>query len=215
MIFSFYVLVMLCAIQRLWEIRISRLHQAGLLKEGYRRREKHARLLCMVALHLSWFPCMVAEQLLWKRELPYGVALTALAFFLLAQSLRLWVQHALGRHWNISIMNPVDGGPGSVVISGPYRFIRHPNYLAVVIEIASLPLIGGAVFTALIFSVLNALVLKRRIIEEESALFERAQYRELMGGKGRFIPRFGSNYARRQSGNKGKRLAHYSAEVEG
>jgi methyltransferase len=66
--------------------------------------------------------------------------------------------------------------------------VRHPNYLVVITEIATLPLVGGAYRTALTFSLLNALILQRRISQEEQQLFKVPGYRETMGNKPRFLP---------------------------
>ncbi len=70
--------------------------------------------------------------------------------------------------------------------TGPYRFMRHPNYLAVVIEIAAVPMIGGAIFTAIAFSIGNALLLAVRIPTEERAMG--GQYADALGSRRRFIP---------------------------
>jgi methyltransferase len=74
------------------------------------------------------------------------------------------------------------------VARGPYRYVRHPNYLAVVIEFAALPLAGGARFSALALSALNALVLADRVRAEERLLEARPGYARLFAGKARFIP---------------------------
>jgi methyltransferase len=66
--------------------------------------------------------------------------------------------------------------------------VRHPNYLVVIVEFITLPLLGGAVGTALVFSMLNGLILRRRIAVEEAALMDLPAYREAFGGVGRFIP---------------------------
>ena len=75
------------------------------------------------------------------------------------------------------------------VTGGPYRWVRHPNYLAVIVEIVALPLVHGAWLTAAVFSLLNAALLAARIRAEEAALGEHARYAELLGARGRFLPR--------------------------
>ncbi len=96
---------------------------------------------------------------------------TALALFVLAQPLRYWVIRTLGRYWNTRILI-VPGGER--VTGGPFRFLRHPNYVVVVVEILTFPLIFGAWWTALTFTALNAAVLCVRIREENRALRELA-----------------------------------------
>jgi methyltransferase len=92
---------------------------------------------------------------------------------------------ALGGLWNVRLISRADQ---AVVADGPYRYIRHPNYLAVVLEVAAVPLLLGAYWTALIGSVANGLVLWRRIANEEAYLFTVEAYREAFAGKKRLIP---------------------------
>ena len=79
--------------------------------------------------------------------------------------------------------------PGeAVVTSGPYRWLRHPNYLAVAIEGVAIPLVHGAWLTAVAFSAANALLLRRRIRVEERALAEHCQGEALLGDRPRLLP---------------------------
>jgi methyltransferase len=90
--------------------------------------------------------------------------------YLLVQGLRLWTLLSLGRYWTTRII-VVPGAP--LVRKGPYRFIRHPNYLVVVLEIALLPIALGSWPLALGFSIVNAVVLVWRIRTEEATLAPR------------------------------------------
>jgi methyltransferase len=92
---------------------------------------------------------------------------TALAIVIASQSLRWWCIATLGRQWNTRVI-VVPGLP--LVSRGPYRLLRHPNYVAVVLEGAALPLVHSAWVTAVMFTVLNAALLTRRIQVEERAL---------------------------------------------
>ena len=95
-----------------------------------------------------------------------------LIFFLVVQPLRYWAILALGEHWNTRILVV----PGEkLVVKGPYKYLSHPNYVVVAAEILTFPLIFGARITALVFSVLNAILLTVRIKEEERALKELAE----------------------------------------
>jgi methyltransferase len=100
--------------------------------------------------------------------------------------LRLSVIRTLATEWNIRALVPADL---HVVDSGPYRFIRHPNYVAIALDFACLPLIGGAYGCALGLSAINAILLRERIREEEHLLAKIPTYQERMGQKPRFIPR--------------------------
>lgn len=112
--------------------------------------------------------------------------LIPLLFFVAAQLLRLWSMISLGRFWNTRIwILPNQIAP----VKGPYRYLRHPNYLVVIIEMLSLPLIYQAYLSAILLSALNAyLLLKLRIPIEEQALQEATPYQEMMKGKKRLIP---------------------------
>lgn len=202
----YYTLVFLTVCQRLWELRHSQENTRALLVRGFVRREDASHLQAMVLMHVLWFVSLCLEPLVFERSVSYLLALPSAALFLGAQILRLWTLKALGSHWNISIMSPASAesktGEAPYVCSGPYRFIRHPNYLAVIIELAALPLVGGAYITALTFSAANALLLSRRIRREEEYLFSRRGYCEAMREKGRFLPRFTAKPRARKRGEE-------------
>ena len=90
-----------------------------------------------------------------------------MAAFLALQAARVWVLATLGRYWTTRIITLPDA---PLVRRGPYRFVRHPNYLIVAAEIAVLPLVFGAWQIALVFSILNLLLLSHRIRRENAAL---------------------------------------------
>lgn len=173
------------ALLRLIELRVSARHQARLLSEGATKvREPHYPV--MVGVHVGVFIASAVE--VWYGERPFlpllGWSMVAvLAVCLLG---RLWVWRALGEQWNVQIM--VSSRP--IISSGPYQYVRHPNYTIVIIEMAALPLVHSAYLTALSFSALNAGVLWRRIRHEEAVLCARPEYVAAMGTKPRFLPSF-------------------------
>lgn len=123
----------------------------------------------MVVLHSAW---LVALFLL----VPAGAAInwywmSAFGLFLI---LRVWTLVSIGRYWTTRIIT-LPGAP--LVRSGPYRFVRHPNYIVVIGEIASVPMIFGAWEIALVFSVLNLALLAVRVSVEERALKSRREGR--------------------------------------
>jgi methyltransferase len=121
----------------------------------------------MVAVHAAFpFACALSA---WRTgaQAPQWVSAGALGLAVAAQLLRYWAIFSLGRRWNTRIV-VIPGAPP--VVRGPYRFIRHPNYLAVAIELAAFPLIAGGWRTAVVFSLLNLALMWRRIPAEESAL---------------------------------------------
>jgi methyltransferase len=99
--------------------------------------------------------------------------------------LRLWCIRSLGKQWNVRALVPRDLVP---VETGPYRYVRHPNYVAVILEFLAVPLIAGAGFTAGLLSAVNAYVLYDRIRAEEALLDASPAYRDAFAGKARFIP---------------------------
>ncbi|MHB1047256.1 MAG: isoprenylcysteine carboxyl methyltransferase family protein [Thermoanaerobaculia bacterium] len=138
----------------------------------------------MVAVHALFPLACAGEVLLLDRPFPGAAGFAALAVAVGAQALRWWAVAALGERWNTRVIVV----PGvSPVTSGPYRFLRHPNYLAVVLEMAAVPLTHGAWLTALVFSALNAALLAHRIPAEERALGR--PYVEAFGDRLRLLPR--------------------------
>lgn len=107
-------------------------------------------------------------------------------FFILIQIVRYWIISSLGRFWNTRVYVVPNSEP---INKGPYRYLRHPNYLVVILEMITIPLIFGAYFTAFIFPVLNAFLLSTRIKVEEEALFANTQYQSSMKNKPRFLPK--------------------------
>src|SRR5205823_9376890 len=140
-----------------------------------------------VALHAGVLVAAPLEA--WRR--PRGgrwVRVAGLVGLGAATALRIWTLRTLGDSWSTRVTRFRDGGR-RVVTGGPYRHIRHPNYLAVILELAALPLAGGAVATAIAASAVNALVLARRIPVEERELAADRRWRAALAPLPRFVPR--------------------------
>ena len=103
----------------------------------------------------------------------------------LATALRVWTLRALGQAWNVRVVIPQET---QVVTTGPYAWIRHPNYLVVILEIATLPLLHSAWVSAISLTALNAFVLFWRIRTEEARLLQVRAWREAMVDRKRLIP---------------------------
>jgi methyltransferase len=171
---AFFCLVGVVALQRLFELRLSRRNEARLKARGGREYAPH-QLRWMTLLHGGWLIAMPIEVLFADRVLTLGIAIPALCVFLCGQLLRYAAIRSLGDRWCVRIITL----PGEAVVNtGVFSRLRHPNYLGVALEIAALPLVHGAWLTALVASILNALVLRARIRVEESALIKDANYRE-------------------------------------
>ncbi|WP_455359867.1 isoprenylcysteine carboxyl methyltransferase family protein [Streptomyces sp. SYSU K21746] len=121
----------------------------------------------MVALHTALLAGCLAEVWLAGRPFLPLLGWTMLAVVVAAQALRWWCIRTLGRQWNTRVI-VVPGLP--LVSGGPYRWLRHPNYVAVVAEGLALPLVHGAWVTAAVFTGLNAVLMAVRIRCEEAAL---------------------------------------------
>lgn len=116
----------------------------------------------IVLLHASW---LTAIAIGIHRD--PAVRALRLVFFVLLQGLRVWVLASLGHYWTTRVITVPDE---PLVVLGPYRFVRHPNYLVVVGEMALLPLVFGQVTNTILFSMLNAVLLAWRIRVEDAAL---------------------------------------------
>lgn len=176
MLTLFHAVVAATAVERLVELVVStRNARWAFARGGVERGREH--FPPMVALHTALLVASVAEVHLADRPFLPAVGWTAVIVVLAAQGLRWWCIATLGHQWNTRVI-VVPGMP--LVRSGPYRWLRHPNYLAVVAEGLALPLVHSAWLTAVCFTVLNAiLLLGARIPTEERALAE------LVGATGR------------------------------
>lgn len=155
------------ALQRLFELVLARANERKARALGaVERGQGHYPFV--VALHILWLVSTLVEGLLRGPDFP-AYWLVPLALFLLVQPLRYWAILSLGENWNTRIL-VVPGA--NLVRRGPYRYLSHPNYVVVVVEILAFPLTFGAWITALVFTVLNAAVLSLRIREENRALAE-------------------------------------------
>ncbi|HXO21013.1 MAG TPA: isoprenylcysteine carboxylmethyltransferase family protein [Thermoanaerobaculia bacterium] len=165
-------LVAAIAALRLVELAISRRHVSRARARGAVEAGA-GHYPAMVALHAAWLAACPLEVWLLGRPFVAPLAAAMLALLLLATALRYWAIATLGERWSTRIL-VLPGAPP--VETGPYRWLRHPNYLAVAVEIAALPLVHAAWLTALAFSLANALLLRVRIAAEEAALSAAADW---------------------------------------
>lgn len=148
---------------RMGELLLARRNEKWLLQQGaVEYGQKHYPLI--VVLHVFFFLSLIAEYLIVEPS-SYSLPLFLLFFILLA--FKVWTILALGKFWNTKIYR-VAAFP--LIKKGPYRYLKHPNYIQVIAEIAIIPLIFHLYYTAVIFSVLNLIVLTVRVREENRAL---------------------------------------------
>jgi len=165
-VIAYTVLVVLVGLERLAELVVSQRNlRWSRSRGGVETGAGHYP--AMVTLHSALLVGCLAE--VWRADRPFVPALgwPMLAVVLAAQGLRWWCIATLGPQWNTRVV--VVPGAGRIS-TGPYRYLRHPNYVAVVAEGIALPLVHTAWLTAVIFTVLNAALLRVRIRSEAGAL---------------------------------------------
>jgi methyltransferase len=161
-----YGLLALVIVIRFAELGVAKRNRAWAMERGgVETGAEHYPV--MVALHTALFVgCLLEVPLADRPFLPW-LGWSMLALLVGAHALRWWCIRTLGPQWNTRVIR-VPGAP--LVTGGPYRWLRHPNYVAVVVEGFALPLVHTAWVTALAFTVLNALLLRVRLRVEEQAL---------------------------------------------
>src|SRR5579863_5531851 len=159
---AYICLLVLVGIERLAELVISRRNQRKLEQQGVRKiAEPHFRWMVMV--HTCVLIGAGADVFFLHRPLIPVLAISMSVVFVLSNVLRWWVIGILAEHWNVEVMASSSVG---VVTSGPYRWVRHPNYVGVVMEVFSLPMIHTAWITA-IFGTLGYFEILRRWVKIE------------------------------------------------
>jgi methyltransferase len=162
----FWVLLGVICCERLAELAVSARHAKALLQDGgVEAGFEHFPV--MVALHAALLAGCVLEPVLAHRGFIPALGYPMLAVVIGANGLRWWCIATLGTRWTARVI-VLPGVP--LVRRGPYRWFAHPNYVAVIVEGAALPLVGSAWITALAFTVANAALLAVRIRCEVQAL---------------------------------------------
>lgn len=167
MVFLFYTLLVLVILQRFAELVISRRNEVWLRQKG---AVEHApwQMKFIVLVHALFFVSMVSEfEFVHVSREFSSINYFFLIFFLILQALRVSVINTLGKYWNVKILR-ISGG--ELVGKGLYKFVKHPNYIIVALEFISLPMIFNLYYTAVIFTILNALLMIFRIPAENRAL---------------------------------------------
>lgn len=157
---------------------------AGTLGDWCAMIAVHAGLIVLPAIEVLYMTARTSTAFYWTGVGAYG----------LAQALRYWSIASLGSSWNARAV--VDARQDCVT-NGPYRWIRHPNYLAVLIDFSAVPLALGAWRSWIVLNLVHAPILLRRIRAEERLLAEIPGYTEQMHSKGRLVPRLGRAASRR------------------
>jgi methyltransferase len=152
--------------QRLIELKISNHNVATLLSQGGKQYPSEYHKLA-INLQILWFIAMLGEVWILQRPFFSHLAGVALLAALIGQFLRYFSMQALGLRWTLPLVTLPEA---PIIKSGIYGYLRHPNWLGVVLEIPAVPLIHSAYLTAIVFSISNALLMVQRIQAEENAL---------------------------------------------
>jgi methyltransferase len=162
----YYALVAAIAVERLAELVVSQRHAAESFRHGG-VESGQGHFPAMVTLHTALLAGCLAEPILLHRPFIPALAWPMLALVVVANTVRGWCMIALGFRWTARVI-VIPGMP--LVKTGPYRWFAHPNYVAVIVEGAALPLVGSAWITAGTFTALNAVLLTVRVRCETRAL---------------------------------------------
>lgn len=184
--FPFYVIIIS---QRMIELFIARKNEKWMKKQGaVEFGQKHYRYI--VVMHILFFIVLLGEKFLRNESISLMWPWLAIAF-ILTQMIRVWAILSLGKYWNTKIIVL----PNETIIrSGPYNFIRHPNYTVVSLELLIIPLLFNAYFTAVMFTFVNIILLAIRIPEEEQALITLTEYEKKFADCNRFLPKIIDKY---------------------
>lgn len=164
---TYWVLLGVIGCERVCELAVSGRHAQGLLRRDGAREYGQGHFPVMVALHAALLAGCVLEPVVCHRAFVPALGWTMIAVVVAANALRWWCVLTLGERWTARVI-VLPGAP--LVRRGPYRWFAHPNYVAVIVEGAALPLAGSAWITAGAFTAANAALLTVRIRCETLAL---------------------------------------------
>ncbi len=160
----FIIFITVVIVQRICELILSKRNENHLISKGAIEYDKEGYKY-IVLMHNLFFISVITEYVFLERQInEYWKIL--LIIFICTQLLRYWAIFTLGKRWNTKILVLPNTEP---IRSGVYKYLKHPNYIAVIIEIAIIPLLFSCYYTTVVFSILNLIVLHRRIRIEEKA----------------------------------------------
>jgi methyltransferase len=170
--------------QRLLELETAKRNEKWMKEQGgYEIGKEHYPIV--IGIHVLFFLGILVE-VFFLRATPPSWWYVPFTIFLISQGFRYWCIKSLGKYWSTRIIVVPEH---KISVKGPYRYLRHPNYLVVMVEIFVFPIIFGAYITSISLSIVNTFILLLlRIPLEELALEEATKYQEKMVGKKRFFP---------------------------
>jgi methyltransferase len=178
------IFLALNALEMLGEAAISARNSRSLLQKGAIEIARPI-LPIMASLYALMYFGSLAEFFYFHRTLSLTWVLFFSALFVIAKALKFWAVSSLGNFWTMRVLILPNV---NVVTKGPYRWIRHPNYIAVLLEIAATTLLGKCFITFVVVILLFSVTLVFRIKYEEAALIQHTDYADRMASRGRFVP---------------------------
>lgn len=167
----FYLFFLMIVTQRLCELVIARRNERWMKDRGALEfGQTHYRLIVFV--HMMFFVVYFLEVIAWQTKLS-SLWPVLVSLFIVTQIVRIWALTSLGHYWNTKIIVLPNA---TIVQKGPYRFLKHPNYLVVSMEFIIIPMLFEAYFTAVLFTILNGIILAIRIPAEEKTLNKLTEY---------------------------------------
>jgi methyltransferase len=181
---AFLLVVTAVAMLRFAELAISARHRRVLAAGGATSvHEPHFKWMAL--LHTAILAGAALEVVVLRRPFIPALAVPALGLLVAATWTRWWVIQTLGEHWNVGVMDSTRQG---VVDTGPYRWVRHPNYPPGFMELLALPLVHTAWITAIAGTIAHVFVLRSRVAAEDRVLLASPDYVARMGTKPSFFP---------------------------
>jgi methyltransferase len=182
----FYFMFLACfAARKILDQRRSKRNVRRLQEHGHILPSNDRALPWMLLTHVAFFVLTPLEVVLLDREFLPALGIPMIGLFLIAALLRWWATSLLKEQWSSRVVVPEDMLP---VTSGPYHLVRHPNYLAVCLELLAAGLMYSAFLSTAVVGVLNLYAIVRRIHSEEEVLFHIPAYKTAMADKARLIP---------------------------
>ncbi len=161
-----WIILSVIIIQRLVELAIARSNEQWMKQRGaIEKGKKHYKWF--IIIHTLFFLSLIAE-IIFRNQQSFSFNYVLFAAFIITQIGRIWCITTLGRFWNTKI---IIAPQFDVIKRGPYKYVKHPNYIIVGVELFVIPLLFGAWFTAILFPILHVLLLYVRIPVEEKAVY--------------------------------------------
>lgn len=181
------ILLTYTSISRIIELYLAVFYQKKRTQNPNVRLVREKYYFLFIILHIFVFLIIPLEVFLLDREFIFSLGFICFCMFIIASLLRFYTLWTLKSFWNTKLIFNLSSD--EIVIDGPYRFIRHPNYLVVILEITTLSLFHSAYISFLVLSLWNSVLLYVRIKREEEMLFQNPKYKKHFLYKNRFFPK--------------------------